>query len=324
GNSSLNYVLLGPSNAKRNNCSGLLTIAQSPKPDGGARITHTSPAKEEYSNVLTLTCGPTVVDGTRGVADVRFAYVLMSDQRAFGTDFLFPLDFYRLAYLYPSPEILRNSFTVLEIFSLTTWFFWGTFFWLITVVLRATTFFDRRFLGIRHVDKAFFLVKNTVLPHSKKSRVRILLLARYLLIFIIGHCFTSGYISLLNKPNLTEVPDTKVKLMAFLRNGRLEPCMVKNYFEHILMTRSDHPPLLPLKNAVRNWTKFTTDAMATCMERTIQGQAVYFGSASALEPHMASSRGQVQISRVYAEDLMFPSSLLLPKASPYKQVLNRV
>ncbi|KAL1486522.1 hypothetical protein MTO96_031348 [Rhipicephalus appendiculatus] len=106
-----------------------------------------------------------------------------------------------------------------------------------------------------------------------------LLLARYLLIFIIGHCFTGGYISFLNKPILEEVPDTKEKLLAFLRNGRLEPCIVKNEYEHILMTRSDYPPLRPLRNAIRNWTKFTANSKATCVERTIQRKAVFFGAA---------------------------------------------
>ncbi|XP_049274267.1 uncharacterized protein LOC125759472 [Rhipicephalus sanguineus] len=50
------YVLLGPSYARRNNCSGLLTIAQAPNTDGVTGLTHTYPAKEERSGVLRLSC----------------------------------------------------------------------------------------------------------------------------------------------------------------------------------------------------------------------------------------------------------------------------
>ncbi|KAL3214424.1 hypothetical protein MRX96_051476 [Rhipicephalus microplus] len=56
-----------------------------------------------------------------------------------------------------------------------------------------------------------------------------------LLVFIMSHCFTGGYISFLNKPTMEEVPDTKEKLLAFLRKGRLEPCVVRNMFEHMFI-----------------------------------------------------------------------------------------
>ncbi|KAL3212959.1 hypothetical protein MRX96_035782 [Rhipicephalus microplus] len=151
-----------------------------------------------------------------------------------------------------------------------------------------------------------------------------LLLARYLLIFVIGHCFTGGYISFLNKPTLEEVPDTKERLVSFLRNGRLDPCIVKNDFEHILMTRSDYPQLRPLTNSVRNWTKFAENSKEACVERTIQRHAVYFSAEGVLEPFAASLQGQAEISRVHARDIMFSSSVLLPKASPYKRLMNRV
>ncbi|KAL3212969.1 hypothetical protein MRX96_035792 [Rhipicephalus microplus] len=50
------YLLLGPSSAKRNNCSGLLTIAERMM-DAASHIKISPPAKEERSNVLVLTCG---------------------------------------------------------------------------------------------------------------------------------------------------------------------------------------------------------------------------------------------------------------------------
>ncbi|XP_049511293.1 uncharacterized protein LOC125939850 [Dermacentor silvarum] len=56
---------------------------------------------------------------THGVTDIRFAYVAIKERRAFSVDFLFPLDIYRLVYLYPSPSILKSDFTVLKIFSVT-------------------------------------------------------------------------------------------------------------------------------------------------------------------------------------------------------------
>ncbi|KAL1469026.1 hypothetical protein MTO96_041085, partial [Rhipicephalus appendiculatus] len=165
------YVLLGPSNAKRNNCSGLLTIAQRKKKNGSSPIKLASPAKEERSNVLALTCGPTgVLDArklfcyppsleeflqvmesylnitarvniiapkptvsnglfpeedtysgqlTHGMADMRCSFVAMYERRTFSTDFIFPLDFYRLNYVYPSPRMLKSSLTALKIFSVT-------------------------------------------------------------------------------------------------------------------------------------------------------------------------------------------------------------
>ncbi|XP_049512006.1 uncharacterized protein LOC125940217 [Dermacentor silvarum] len=112
--------------------------------------------------------------------------------------------------------------------------------------------------------------------------------------------------------------------MSFLRNDRLQPCIVKNLFEHVLMTRLNHPSLSQLRNTVQNWTQFTANSMATCVERTRQGHAVYFGAAGILEKYVASSEGRVQISHLYADDMMFPASLLLPKASPYKELLNSV
>ncbi|KAL1446279.1 hypothetical protein MTO96_044628 [Rhipicephalus appendiculatus] len=165
------YVLFGPSNAKRNNCSGLLAIAQRKKTDGASPIKLASPAKEERSSVLALTCGrkgvldvrkpfcyppsleeflqvmesylnitarvnviapkPRVSDGlfpeedtysgqlTHGVADMRCSFVAMNEGRTFSTDFIFPLDFYRLNYVYPSPRMLKSSLTALKIFSIT-------------------------------------------------------------------------------------------------------------------------------------------------------------------------------------------------------------
>ncbi|KAH7965893.1 hypothetical protein HPB49_011900 [Dermacentor silvarum] len=53
---SKGYVLLGASNAKRNNCSGKLTIARWPKSPRAASLMLAPPAKEERSDVLTLAC----------------------------------------------------------------------------------------------------------------------------------------------------------------------------------------------------------------------------------------------------------------------------
>ncbi|XP_070386821.1 uncharacterized protein [Dermacentor albipictus] len=50
------YVLQGPSYAKRNNCSGVRTIARWPKLTGATSPMLLPPAKEERSNVLALAC----------------------------------------------------------------------------------------------------------------------------------------------------------------------------------------------------------------------------------------------------------------------------
>ncbi|KAH7940067.1 hypothetical protein HPB52_020754 [Rhipicephalus sanguineus] len=137
------------------------------------------------------------------MADLRFSFVAMNERRTFSTDF------YRLYYIYPSPRMLKSSLTALKIFSVTTPSSGG----------------------------------NSASPTdlSKRFSVRALLTMHLLLVFMISQCFMGGYISLLNKPIMEEVPDTKAKLLAFLRKGRLEPCVVLHMFEHLFILEIPAP-----------------------------------------------------------------------------------
>ncbi|KAL1480459.1 hypothetical protein MTO96_051010 [Rhipicephalus appendiculatus] len=147
---------------------------------------------------------------------------------------------------------------------------------------------------------------------------------RLLLVFVMSHCFTGGYTSFLNIPIMEEAPDTKEKLLAFLRDGRLEPCIVKTLMLHVYSTRSKHPSVASWMNAVQNWSHFASSSMETCVEKTRQRKAVHLGPSGFLEHYIASYPGQIEISWVIADELMFPVSLLLPKASPYQEVLDNV
>ncbi|XP_075535309.1 ionotropic receptor 94h [Dermacentor variabilis] len=64
--------------------------------------------------------------------------------------------------------------------------------------------------------------------------------------------------------------------------------------------------------------------MDACAERTRKRKAVYFAPTHVLEKYAQSFRGQVQVSMVYAQDIVFPKSYLLPKASPYKDMLQNL
>ncbi|KAL1485865.1 hypothetical protein MTO96_047196 [Rhipicephalus appendiculatus] len=143
-----------------------------------------------------------------------------------------------------------------------------------------------------------------------------------LLVFMISHCFTGGYISFLNKPIMEDVPDTKEKLLAFLRKGRLEPCVVQNMFEHQFILASPHPSAVALRDAVPEWSHFVAGDTRICARRTTERKAVFFGASMVLEKYIHFLEGQVQISQEYAGDVMLPVSLLLPKASPYKEPLD--
>ncbi|KAH7939769.1 hypothetical protein HPB52_017262 [Rhipicephalus sanguineus] len=79
---------------------------------------------------------------------------------------------------------------------------------------------------------------------------------------------------------------------------------------------------MALRNAVQKWSQFVASDTQTCAKRTRQRQAVFFGASIVLEKYIHYLQGQVQISREYAGDVMLPVSLLLPKASPYKEPLN--
>ncbi|KAH6924103.1 hypothetical protein HPB50_011722 [Hyalomma asiaticum] len=147
-------------------------------------------------------------------------------------------------------------------------------------------------------------------------------MGHYLLIFMIQHCFTGAYISFLNKPIMEKVSDTKERLLAFLRDGRLQPCVLKHSLELLYMTSLKNPSMTLLKHAVRNWPQFAEDTMDACAERARRRQAVYLGQLYMLERFTASFQGQVQTSRAHSEDSISPSSLVIPKASPYKQLLD--
>ncbi|KAH6924400.1 hypothetical protein HPB50_016687 [Hyalomma asiaticum] len=133
-----------------------------------------------------------------------------------------------------------------------------------------------------------------------------------------------AYISFLNKPILEEVPDTKDRLLAFIRDGRLPPCVLGHSLEHLYMTTLEHPSMMLLRHAVRNWTEFAEHTMKECAERARQRHAIYLGQLWVLERFAASFKGQVEVSRAHSEDLISPASLMFPKASPYKEVLDNL
>ncbi|KAL3212971.1 hypothetical protein MRX96_035794 [Rhipicephalus microplus] len=152
--------------------------------------------------------------------------------------------------------------------------------------------------------------------------VRTLLAMHLLLVFIMTHCFTGGYISFLNKPTVEDVPDTKEKLLAFLRKGRLEPCVVQNMFEHVFILRSAHPSAMALRSTVKTWSPFVANDTHTCARRTRLRRAVFFCASMVLDKYIQYLPGQAVLSREHAADVMLPVSLLLPKASPYKEPLD--
>ncbi|KAL1479235.1 hypothetical protein MTO96_052019 [Rhipicephalus appendiculatus] len=251
------YVLLGPSYARRNNCSGLLTIAHAPNPDGVTGITHTSPAKEERSDVLRLSC-------------------------------------------------------MLSEYETKTWISCGISLGLICFMYRTIMYIEERLPHANIVGNTSSSAENRV-KSSRNLRMRTLLMVRLLLVFIIWHCFTGGYISFLNKPLMEEAPDTKERVLAFLRDGRLQFCMSKYAFVNGVVTHSNHSSVTMLRKLVHNWSQFKTTSPDTCLKRTRQREAVYFGSSIYLENYAASCEDEVQISRVFADDVMCPASIFLLK-----------
>ncbi|KAL1422346.1 hypothetical protein MTO96_022220 [Rhipicephalus appendiculatus] len=225
------YVLQGPSYAKRNNCSGVVTIAQWPKPHGD--------------------------------------HVIDADVTGKG----------------------------------------GTF--------RCPCAFLRKYRATRQKKEPSVVL-------GKKVSVRILLVTLQLLLFIFSYCFTGGYISFLNRPILEEVPDTKEKLLAMLRMGRLQPCVSNNSFSSVIIKHSENPSLSELRNTVKDWAPFIAEGVETCVERTTRREAVFITATHTLEECALVLQGHVQISRAYAHDLMFESSYLLPKASPYKELVHNM
>ncbi|KAH6923909.1 hypothetical protein HPB50_009240 [Hyalomma asiaticum] len=93
---------------------------------------------------------------------------------------------------------------------------------------------------------------------------------------------------------------------------------------HMIYGSWEHPSAMALRNAVKNWSYFVSSSAQTCVKRTRQRQAVYFGSSGVLEKYAFLYKGEVQISWAYAEDVLHPASFVLPKASPYKEVLNKM
>ncbi|XP_070382685.1 uncharacterized protein [Dermacentor albipictus] len=82
---------------------------------------------------------------THGVADIRLSFVVMNERRAFCTQFLtVVLPPYSFTYLYPSPRVLTSNFTVMKIFSVTVWCFWGSSLAVIFFALRAVSLVERR------------------------------------------------------------------------------------------------------------------------------------------------------------------------------------
>ncbi|KAL1472606.1 hypothetical protein MTO96_039216 [Rhipicephalus appendiculatus] len=102
------------------------------------------------------------------------------------------------------------------------------------------------------------------------------------------------------------------------------PCVVKGLFEHTYITSWKHPSAMALRNTVQNWSQFIASSQETCAERTRRRQAIFFSSSGVLQKFATTIGGQVQISRVYAEDVMRPAAFLLPRASPYKELLNNM
>ncbi|KAL1485538.1 hypothetical protein MTO96_047295 [Rhipicephalus appendiculatus] len=121
---------------------------------------------------------------------------------------------------------------------------------------------------------------------------------------------------------MEEAPDTKDRVLAFLRDGRLQFCMSKYAFVNGVVTHSNHSSVTMLRKLVHNWSQFKTTSPDICLKRTRQREAVYFGSSIYLENYAASCEDEVQISRVFADDVMCPASIFLPKASPYKELLD--
>ncbi|KAH7962260.1 hypothetical protein HPB52_015075 [Rhipicephalus sanguineus] len=103
------------------------------------------------------------------------------------------------------------------------------------------------------LDLLVLLVSEPSVVLGKKRSVRILRVTLQLLLFIFSYCFTGGYISFLNRPILEEVPDTKEKLLAMLRTGRLQPCVSNNSFSSVLITSSYLlPKASPYKELLHN------------------------------------------------------------------------
>ncbi|KAH6939047.1 hypothetical protein HPB50_015689 [Hyalomma asiaticum] len=83
------------------------------------------------------------------------------------------------------------------------------------------------------------------------------------------------------------------------------------------------PKIKQLHDSVPDWSAFLADSMEECVLRTVRRQAVMFSSLQNLERYAYSHRGYVQISREYIHDFT-PMGYVLPKASPYKEVLQNV
>ncbi|KAL1422349.1 hypothetical protein MTO96_022223 [Rhipicephalus appendiculatus] len=154
-------------------------------------------------------------------SDIVLHQVTMNKQRAFSTQFTFPIKYYNFAYLYPSPAALTGSFTVLKIFSIAVWYMFGVTLALLFLLLRGMTALEERSLTATHFDDNMILSQNAGprVRQSQKPRLRILLVMLHFLFFMMSYCFTGGYISFLNMPFLEEAPDTKEKLLTVLRTG---------------------------------------------------------------------------------------------------------
>ncbi|KAH6939430.1 hypothetical protein HPB50_017828 [Hyalomma asiaticum] len=328
----LGYVLLGPRNAKRNNCSGELVIARWPKSLRANSLMLAPPAKEERSNVLTLqNCTfppddevllmmqrylnvtrldpvasplPFAPDDkfpqagtltgllTHGEADVMLHQVTMNELRAFSTQFSFPMKYYNFAYMYPSPAVLTSTFTALKIFSLPRWW-----------VSRPAT------------------LSGPLARQSQKTSVRILLAMLQFLLFVMSYCFTGCYTSFRNMPILEDAPDTKEKLLTTLRTGRLQPCVWGNAFGNATIARSNSTYISQLRAAVPDWSPFIADSLDICAERARRRQAVHFASLHVLHWYAHAFRRQVEVSKETLQNFR-PICYVLPRASPYENAVQ--
>ncbi|KAH7966644.1 hypothetical protein HPB49_018171 [Dermacentor silvarum] len=260
---------------------------------------------------------------THGKADVLLLHMVMSERRAFSTKFLFPVLYGKHTFLYPSPRVIRSSFTVLKIFSVPVWCASAASLALLVLMLRGLACGGERPVNFTRVVVTLLTPqdKETDLARSRRLSVRIVLVTLYFLCFMMWYCFTGGYISFLNLPFYEEAPDTAQKVLAVFREGRLQPCIWKNSFLNVSLVHPKSTVMSHLRDAVGDWTPFMLEDMNECAERARRRQAVFISGSWYQERYAYSLRGEVEVSSESLNGFVL-MSYVLPKASPYEDLIQ--
>ncbi|XP_077513073.1 uncharacterized protein LOC144124312 [Amblyomma americanum] len=107
-----------------------------------------------------------------GKADVSFFHTVITEPRAFAADFVFPIRYEKIAYMFPSPRVYTSGFAALRIFSLPVWTLLGASLLFLTALLRVLTYVHKCKSDPGFVVLALFLGQDTatVPPPVGRSR----------------------------------------------------------------------------------------------------------------------------------------------------------